>query len=64
MPHLPPARLEEQKLLLSDPNYIWTVRNWVKKDGHLVPVDKQQRVLPWWRVKANRLHYSQAAHDE
>jgi hypothetical protein len=56
--------LEEQKLLLSDPNYIWTVRNWVKKDGHLVPVDKQQRVLPWWRVKANRRHYSQAAHDE
>jgi hypothetical protein len=64
MPHLPPARLEEQKLLLSDPNYIWTVGNWVKKDGHLVPVDKQQRVLPWWRVKANRLNYSQAAHDE
>jgi hypothetical protein len=36
----------------------WTVRSWVKKDGHLVPVDKQQRVLPWWRVNANRLHYS------
>ena len=44
------ARLEEQKLLLNDPNYIRTVRTWVKKDGQLTPVDKQQRVLPWWRV--------------
>ena len=47
------ARLEEQKLLLKDPNYTRTVRAWVKKDGQLVPVDKQQRVLPWWRVNAN-----------
>jgi hypothetical protein len=45
--------LEEQKLLLSDPNYIRTVRSWVKKDGQLMPVDKQQRVLPWWRVNAD-----------
>ena len=44
------ARLEEQKLLLNDPSYIRTVRTWVKKDGQLTPVDKQQRVLPWWRV--------------
>src|SRR5919201_7121454 len=44
------ARLEEQKLLLNDPNYIRTVRAWVKKDGQLTPVDKQQRVLPWWRL--------------
>jgi hypothetical protein len=47
------ARLEEQKLLLNDPNYTRTVRTWVKKDGQLMPVDKQQRVLPWWRVTAN-----------
>ena len=47
------ARLEEQKLLLNDPNYTRTVRTWVKKDGQLTPVDKQQRVLPWWRVNAN-----------
>ena len=47
------ARLEEQKLLLNDPNYTRTVRTWVKKDGQLTPVDKQQRVLPWWRVTAN-----------
>ena len=44
------ARLEEQKLLLNDPSYIRTVRTWEKKDGQLTPVDKQQRVLPWWRV--------------
>ena len=47
------ARLEEQKLLLSDPNYIRTLRTWVKKNGELTPVDKQQRVLPWWRVNAD-----------
>src|SRR5262247_1747684 len=47
------ARLEEQKLLLSDPNYIRTLRTWVKKNGKLTPVDKQQRVLPWWRVNAD-----------
>src|ERR1700731_308586 len=47
------ARLEEQKILLNDPNYIRTVRAWVKKDGRLTLVDKQQRVLPWWRVDAN-----------
>jgi hypothetical protein len=47
------ARLEEQKLLLNDPNYIRTVRTWVKKDGRLTLVEKQQRVLPWWRVDGN-----------
>ena len=47
------ARLEEQKLLLSDPNYIRTVRNWVKKNGALTPIERQQRVLPWWRLNAD-----------
>jgi len=47
------ARLEEQKLLLNDPNYIRTSRTWVKKNGELTPVDRQQRVLPWWRVNAD-----------
>ena len=47
------ARLEERKLLLNDPSYTRTVRTWVKKDRQLMPVDKQQRVLPWWRVNAN-----------
>jgi hypothetical protein len=44
------ARLEEQKLLLNDPKYVRTVRTWVKKDG---PLDRQQRVLPWWRVNTD-----------
>jgi len=47
------ARLEEQKLLLKDPRYTRAVRTWVKKDGQLTPVDKPQRVLPWWRLDAN-----------
>ena len=36
------ARLEEQKILLNDPNYIRTVRRWVNKEGRLTLVDKQQ----------------------
>jgi hypothetical protein len=44
------ARLEEQKLLLNDPKYVRTVRTWVKKDGEFMLLDRQQRVLPWWRV--------------
>ena len=44
------ARLEEQKLLLKDPNYIRTTRTWVKTNGKLAPIDRQHRVLPWWRV--------------
>jgi hypothetical protein len=44
------ARLEEQKLLLNDPNYIRTTRTWVKMNGKLAPIDRQHRVLPWWRV--------------
>src|SRR5665647_1070814 len=47
------ARLEEQKLLLKDPNYTRTVRNWVKKDGERVMVEKQQRILMWWRQHPN-----------
>jgi len=47
------ARLEEQKLILKDPNYIRTVRTWVKKDGEKSMVEKQQRVAPWWRVHPN-----------
>jgi hypothetical protein len=47
------ALLEEQKLLVKDSKYTRTVRTWVKKDGQLTPVEKQQRVLPWWRVNAD-----------
>jgi hypothetical protein len=34
------ARLEEQKLLLKDPNYTRTVRTWVRKDGEKSLVEK------------------------
>jgi hypothetical protein len=47
------ARLEEQKLILKDPHYTRTVRNWVKKDGERVMVEKQQRVPLWWRQHPN-----------
>jgi Family of unknown function (DUF6641) len=43
------ARLEEQKLLFSDPNFTRTVRTSVKgEDGVRAVVEKQQRVAPWW----------------
>jgi hypothetical protein len=47
------ARLEEQKILLKDPNYIRTVRTWVRKDGEKSMVEKHQRVAPWWRQHPN-----------
>lgn len=47
------ARLEEQKLLLNDPKYVRNVRTWVKKDGQVVPLDRQRRVLPCWRVNTD-----------
>jgi hypothetical protein len=47
------ARLEEQKLILKDPNYTRTVRNWMKKDGERVMVEKLQRVPLWWRQHPN-----------
>lgn len=47
------ARLEEQKLILKDPNYVRTVRHFTKKDGARVMVEKQQRVPLWWRQHAN-----------
>jgi hypothetical protein len=46
-------RLEEQKRLLGESNYMRTVRTSETKDGKRVPVEKQQRVLPWWRAVPN-----------
>ena len=46
-------RLEEQKQLLADPNYKRAVRTSEQRDGKRVPVEKQQRVLPWWRSVPN-----------
>ena len=43
------ARLEEQKKLFNDPNYMRTVRTSVKnEDGLRATVEKHQRVAPWW----------------
>ena len=47
------ARLEEQKLVLKDPNYTRTNRKWVKKDGERVMVEQQQRVPLSWRQHPN-----------
>ena len=44
------AKLEEQKLLLKDPNHIRTVQQWVKVDGERQAVTKQQAVRPWWKT--------------
>jgi hypothetical protein len=46
-------RLEEQKLLLTDPTYKRIVRTSVKKDGERTVVEKHHRVLPWWRSVPN-----------
>src|SRR3954471_10409265 len=46
-------RLEEQKRLLADPNHKRTIRTTVKKDGVKNTVEKQHRVLPWWRMTQN-----------
>ena len=43
-------RLEEQKRLLADPNHKRTILTTVKKDGEKSTVEKQHRVLPWWRM--------------
>jgi hypothetical protein len=44
------ARLEEQKLLLSNPSHIRTFQKVVRKDGERSIVEKQQRVQPWWQM--------------
>jgi len=47
------ARLEEQKAVAKDPNHKRTIRRREEKDGTTVLVEKQQRVLPWWRAMPN-----------
>jgi hypothetical protein len=47
------AKLEEQKTILQDPNYIRTVQRWEVVDGQKQLVAKQQRVKPWWRTDAS-----------
>jgi hypothetical protein len=44
------AKLEEQKLLLKDPNHVRTVQRWTKVNGERQAVTKQQAVRPWWKT--------------
>jgi hypothetical protein len=44
------AKLEEQKLLLKDPNHVRTIQRWTKVDGQRQAVTKQQAVRPWWKT--------------
>jgi hypothetical protein len=46
-------RLQEQKQLLADPNYVRVVKKWATVDGQKQLVEKQRRVYPWWRTAAN-----------
>ena len=46
-------RLEEQKLLLKDPNHVRTVQRWTKVDGERQATTKQQAVRPWWKTDAS-----------
>jgi hypothetical protein len=46
-------RLDEQKTLLNDPTHTRVVQRWVKVDGEKQPVEKKQRVSPWWRTDLN-----------
>jgi len=44
------SKLEEQKLLLKDPNHVRTVQRWTKVDGERQATTKQQAVRPWWKT--------------
>src|ERR1700721_4160035 len=47
------AKLEEQKLLLQDPNHVRTVQRWTKVNGERQAATKQQAVRPWWKADAS-----------
>jgi hypothetical protein len=47
------AKLEEQKAILQDLNFIRTVQRSEVVDGQKQLVAKQQRVKPWWRTDAS-----------
>lgn len=44
------GKLEEQKVLLANPNYTRKVRSFVKVDGVRTTVENEQRIVPWWRI--------------
>jgi len=44
------ARLEDQKKLLADPNYMRTVKRWERKEGgEKVLVERPLRTSKWWQ---------------
>ena len=48
------SRLEEQKALAQDPNYLPTMKRWVKgSDGTKQLVESQRPIRPWWRTDAS-----------
>lgn len=46
------ARLEEQRSLAQDPNYLRVNRRWKKEGDEKQLVETKQRVRPWWRTDA------------
>src|SRR5450631_1469263 len=47
------TKLEEQKLLLKDPNHVRTVQRWTKVNGERQATTKQQAVRPWWKTDSS-----------
>jgi hypothetical protein len=44
------ARLEDQKKLLADPNFVRTVKRWERKEGgEKVLVERPLRTSKWWQ---------------
>jgi hypothetical protein len=48
------ARLEDQKKLLADPNFLRTVKRWERKEGgEKVLIEKPLRTSKWWQLDSN-----------
>jgi hypothetical protein len=48
------ARLEDQKKLLADPNYVRTVKSWERKEGgERVLLERPLRTSKWWQPDQN-----------
>jgi hypothetical protein len=48
------SRLEDQKKLLADPNFVRTVKRWENKEGgEKVLVEKPIRTSKWWQPDSN-----------
>jgi hypothetical protein len=51
------TRLEDQKKLLADPNFVRTVKRWERKEGgEKVLVEKPLRTSRWWQPDGNGGH--------